>query len=369
MLGKIITAVLLMLALNINGTKAASFANNRLKELASHANLQGLDALRPGVCNTYKYKQHPLTIRVNKWNEIEHIGLLLFPQQLRTLNPMPIYDFLERYLLAMQVTPKDSEYGTKMGWDNVHFSTGSALTSLQIDTTAEFSESHVDLHVYKVAWNKDGKKVLEISFPMDWQLLSGCNTIELEQNIFRNLRRYKAEKQQQKSHAFPQNMTVYTQSGNYFVSPNVRNDLYFSRPDTKSEWQLTNSMQRPSHTLANMMLSLEAENNLTVDILLDKYGLRTEKATVDYRAWLQFCIDEGCQPYFGLKGKKDDAYSGSVFMVNRLGGYVHLLSINVPEKGLGTKSQVKTSARLYCYIPLHNVSDKVLNANEFEPIK
>ncbi|MGN1264136.1 MAG: hypothetical protein ACI4TW_08855 [Prevotella sp.] len=357
-----------MLALNVSETKAVSFANDRLKELAGYAGLQGLDALRPGVCNTYTYKQHPLTIRVNKWNEVEHIGLLLFPQQLRSINPMPLYDFLERYLLALQVTPKDSEYGTKISWDNVHFATGNALTSLQIDTTAEFSENHVDLHVYKVAWSKGGKKLLEISFPMDWQLLSGCNTIELEQNIFRNLRRYAAGKCPQTSREYPKDQTAYTQSGNYFVSPMVRNDLYFSRPDTKSEWELTCSRQKPTQTLTNMMLSLEAKSNLTIDILLDKYGLRTERATIDYRTWLQYCIDEGCQPYFGLKGKKSEAYSGSVFMVNRLGGYVHLLSIDVPDEALDGKTPAKATARLYCYIPLHNVSDKVLNTNEFEPI-
>lgn len=369
MLKKAILPLFLLLGIQLCELKAISFANDRLEKLAGYVGLQSLDTLSPGVCNAYSYRQHPLTIRVNRWNEIEHIGLLLFPSRLREMKPMPIYDFLERYLLARNATPTNSEHGVKMGWDNVYFAIGNAKTALQIDTTTAFSESHVDLHVYKAAWTSGGKKLLEVSFEMDWQLLSGCNAIELEQQLFRNLRRFPVRPWPQTARDFPEEETDYTAGGNYFISPLIRNDIYYNRRSTKDEWLLTNTTQRPTRTLSNIMLTPEGNSSLKVMIKYDKYGLRTDSAMVDYRAWQEMCLDEGCRAYFGMKGKQGETYRGTVFMVNRLGGYLHLLSIDIPAKALDNPEANPATARLYCYIPLHNVSDRMLNINEFEPIK
>ena len=122
-------------------------------------------------------------------------------------------------------------------------------------------------------------------------------------------------------------------------------------------------------TISNIMIASESDHDLKMRIKLDKYGLRTDSATVDYKVWRQLCIDEGCQPYFGLKNKQGDVYKCSVFMVNETGGYLHLLSIDIPEPAVSMPDKKLALARLYCYIPLHNVSENVLNPTEFEPVK
>lgn len=362
---------LLLSCLHLADAKAISFASDRLGKLVGYVGLQGLDTLSTGVYNTYTYKQHPLTVRVNRWGEIEHVGLLLFPTLIRSVHPTPVYDFLERYLLERNVIPANSEYGVKMKWDNVHFSIGNAAAALKIDTTAEFLESHVDLHVYKVAWKQGGRTMLEMSFDMDWQLMSGCNAIELAQLFFHKLRRYELQPLNAPScnmQGFPANGTNYIKTGNNFASPFVRNDLYYSRKNKKDKWRLTISGKQPLRTLSNIMLSPEGDSKMKVLVKYDKYGLRSDSALVYYRAWQELCIEEGCEAYFGLKEKKDNIYRGTVFMVNRLGGYLHLLSINVPETALDGNQEHIAEARLYCYIPLHNVDDKILSVAEFEPI-
>ena len=172
--------ILLVIATCSFSMGATTFDTQRLERLAGYLNLQQLDTLSIGVTNTYIYKQHPLTIRKNLWGEIEHIGLLLFPQAYRNLKPLPVYDFLERYLLARLATPVGTEDAFRLQWSRVHFNVGSPATALKIDTTANFSPEYIDLHVYRIAWEINGKTMLELSFTMDFQLLMGCDAVELE---------------------------------------------------------------------------------------------------------------------------------------------------------------------------------------------
>lgn len=365
---RIISAVLLALAL-VASARAAGFATKGLEQLASCVGMTGLESLAPGTHYTYTYRGRKLTVRVNEWKEVEHIGLLLFSEEMRRQHPLPIYDFLERYLLARNAFPDDSEEQFKMAWDKVHFAHGNAQTALNLDTTVSFSESHVGLRVYKVAWTDGGRKLLEMSFQMDYQLLTGCNALELENMLFRKLRRGLGNGSVLPQANVSAGGTEHTRHGKFFISPMVRSDLFYTRTSQDAPWTLVSDTARMTKAISNIMIAAESDHGMKVRIKLDKYGLRTDSATVDYKVWRQICIEEGCVPYFGLKSKQGDVYRCSVFMVNETGGYLHLLSIDVPEGAVKTPEKKLALARLYCYVPLHNVSDNVLNPTEFEPVK
>ncbi len=349
---------------------ATSFDTQRLERLANYLNLQKLDTLPVGVTNTYSYKQHPLTIRKNPWGEIEHIGLLLFSQSLRQQQALPVYDFLERYLLARLATPKQTEDATKMQWDKVHFGVGTAATALRIDTTTAFSHEYVDLHAYRVRWTTGDKKLLELSFTMDYQLMMGCDAVELEHRFIRHLSRYQAKKNPQPTaRILPQKGTEHVSANSYYMSPMVRNDLYYTRKSEKKTWQLVNDANRPTKTLNNWMVAADSDNDIPLQIAVDRYGYEVDSLQTTYRQWQQLCMAEGCRPYFGLKEKRNGVYEGTVFMVNSTGGYVHLLSINVPKIAFGNRRTAASTARMYAYIPLYNVSAQLLHNMEYEPIK
>lgn len=362
--------ILMVVASCCMGMWATSFDTQRLERLAGYLNLQKLDTLPVGVTNTYYYNRRPLTIRKNQWGEVEHIGLLLFPQTYRQQLPLPIYDFLERYLLARLATPANTEDAARMQWDKVHFTTGSAATALKLDTTATFSNEYVDLHVYRVSWTVDSKKVLELSFTMNVQMLMGCDAVELEDRFIRHLSRYQVRPL---SHSIftglPEEGTEYTRADSYYMSPMVRNDIYYTRKSKKKEWTLVDDAARPTKTINNWMVSSDGDNALTMNLMVDKYGYLLDSLQTSYRAWQQLCMDEGCQPYYGLKTKREGVYESSVFMVNKKGGYVHLLSINIPEQALKDRTGVVCTARMYAYIPLFNVSAKLIHNVEYEPIK
>ena len=337
--------ILLVMVVCFDSVSAATFDTPLLERMAGYLSLQGLDTLHEGVTNTYAYRNHPLTIRKNKMGEIEHIGLLLLPQSYRDVNPSPVYDFVERDLLARMITPDDTEDAFRQKWAKVYFSAGNVETSLRIDTTAQFSYEYVDLRAYKAAWEVGGKKILEMSFPMNYQMLIGGNALELEDRLVRRLRCYQAHDISQGiSKELPNVGLEFTYTNSYYMSTMVRNDVY--SPDIRH--------------IKTVSIPLE--------ITFDKYGYEVDSLFTNYRTWQQFCMEEGCTPYFGIKNKYNGIYECSVFMVNKTGGYVHLLSINIPEETLKDPGNITATARMYAYIPLYNVRAKLLHNVEYEPI-
>lgn len=344
----------------------ATFATQRLQGMANYLKLSQLDTLQTGVCEAYRYQGRTLVVRVNEWGEVEHIGLKLFPSALRAIYPSPIYDFLERYLLERNASPRETETGTKMGWDKVHFGVGNAATALSLDSTAEFSENHVDLKVYRVEWAVNGQVKLQFSFDMDYQLISGCTEIELEKRFMLTLSRIKEPTDLPMQIEFPQDAHEYVYKGGSFITSKVRGDRYYTNQD--GQWHLVASMNRPTQSIANVMLDANCDPRIGLVVVSDQYGYTTDSLHATYRQFLQQCLDEGCEPYYGMKTKEKSDYTGTVFLVNRKGGYLHMLSVRVPTTVVTAPELSTVYGRLYTYIPLFNVSEKTLNPKDYQPI-
>jgi hypothetical protein len=227
----------------------------------------------------------------------------------------------------------------------------------------------VDLRAYKVAWEVGGKKILEMSFPMNYQMLIGGNALELEDRLVRRLRCYQAHDISQGiAKELPNVGLEFTYTNSYYMSTMVRNDVYYTRDMEEEPWRLVNDTARATRTINNWMIASDSENEIPLEITFDKYGYEVDSLFTNYRTWQQFCMEEGCTPYFGIKNKYNGIYECSVFMVNKTGGYVHLLSINIPEDTLKDPGNITATARMYAYIPLYNVRAKLLHNVEYEPI-
>ena len=344
---------------------AATFATKRLQGMAAYLHLAALDTLHEGTCEAYTYRGRPLVVRTNKWGEIEHIGLKLFSHTLRETYPLPIYDFLERHLLERNACPLDTEEGFRMQHDHVTFHVGREDAALRLDSTMNFTENHVDLRVYQVTWEKDGKVVLKMSFEMNWQLMSGCDNVELEERIMKVLPRY--ETKEYVSHRkvnFPEDEDKFVKKGDFFVAPVINNHIHYVRTD--STWALVKDMKRPTVSVSNIMLDANADEKLRLRLIMDRYGYRRDTMQVTYRQFMQLCLAEGCTPYFGFKQKKDSTYTGTLFLVNRTGGYLHMLSAVIPTRAIEDPEHTPIEGVLYTYISLFNLSDKMINPSKYK---
>lgn len=342
---------------------ATDFATKRLQSIAQCLTLTDLEQLNNQTSYNYQYRNQKLVVRANRYGEIEHIGLALFPEEMRKLVPSPIYDFLERNLLERQLPNLDGELQHKLKGEHLTFVVGNANTVFSFNGNEQFSEEHVDLKKYRVTWTRNDHEVLKISFDMDIELLSGCNAIELEEQFLRRLKRYTSTELPDDIDLFPTSGNSFVAQGDSFLIREMRNDLYFER-DTKG-WHLFDNPETPSKMLPNLMLSTHFSACTMLDLTIDKYGYGTDKTTVSYKKLLSMAIEDGCMPYFGIKERKDDgSYTGTVMLVNRRGGYVHMLSTLIPAETINNRGDGILSGRLYVYIPMHNVSDHFFQQNK-----
>ncbi len=158
-------------------------------------------------------KNYHIHRRYNSYGEVEHIGLALFPTSL-PYELRPSCDFLERYLLEVNLT-SGTENALILAQKPVYYNVGSPRTALNIDSLCDFNINEIEYHKSRVTWNKNGKKLLEIVYDLDWRMMSGCDTRELEQNLIRNLKRHKAS-----------TFNPLPESGTYIIGPAFNNNLY-----------------------------------------------------------------------------------------------------------------------------------------------
>lgn len=365
---RIYIVVLLFFISCIVEAQERSYATKRLKRIAEVLSLNGIDTLSSGEYDNFKYRGRNLTIRVNQWNEIDHIGIKLFGRAQKEANPSPIYDFLERRLLEENLYTKDTEDKTRMQWDKVSYLVGNPKEISEIDSTCDFSCSYEELHKYDVRWSREGKPKLQMKFDMDYQLLTGCPIGELESNFMRIIKR-----NQDIYHifppiiAFPEDGKEYVLTGDYFISPAIKSDVYFTKKG--ESWQPVRNKKRVLHSISNCLIFPVEDMKNTIKLSLKGYDINYDTINVNYQLFFSLCMSEGCQAYFGLKQKEKESFSGTVFFVNKKAGYLHMLSVAAPIDIIEEGGESFIMGTLFPYIPLFNVSNKVLNPKSYQPIE
>lgn len=298
--------------------------------------------------------KYAITTRTNEWGETEHIGLRLFSDDMRRQFPSPCYDFLERHLLELNLV-RGTESEIILLQKPVYFTVGTYLTALQVDSTYDYSTDEIEFHRYKSTWSKNGHKVLQIVYDMDYQLMSGYSISELEENFIKRLRR----------HVVTQTDTM-PERGTYIIAPYINNDLY--KEDRNGKRTYIFDVKQGARSVANLMLAEDIPVDVTLQMRVNRYDYKTDTTEVQLQSFLNFCrTEERCTPYFAIKRRKGENYEGLLLMVNRNAGYMHMLSVTVNEEIIESKGGVITG-RMMVYIPLHNVKQEYLNLTEYETI-
>ena len=132
-----------------------------------------------------------LTLTVHQERQtIDHIGLQLFSPEIRSLGQSPVFDFLERYFLQLKYPPTVKSASNMLRDDQFRFLKGSMATIDEIRPTDDFAFNN-DNHRYTATWNRDGKALLSVSFPVEYELISGENKIEAEDNLLSDIQNTK----------------------------------------------------------------------------------------------------------------------------------------------------------------------------------
>lgn len=332
---KRILYIIMCLAVVLTVSAKPSFRTSELERLAQALALD-VDMLPDGY-------SHPVAngirLTVHQADQtIDHIGQYLFSEEMRQMGKSPIFDFLERYFLQLKYPPQVKSMSNMMRDDQFKFLTGSLKTVDDILSTDGFSFNY-DNHLYQATWNRNDSTLLSVSFPVEYELISGENKIEAENNLVSDIKNTKV--------IIPSDKPVIKKD--QYLSEQFTNQLYLSRG------KLISNERHPAESGANMMLSLQTEGDYQIKITQVSYGFKKTEFTVPLKQWIAFCQNQGCELYFGLENLTDkDEVEGVVMAVNAAENYNHVLTVKIPSDIIETKSGT-IEARLYPYVPTHNV--------------
>ncbi len=340
---------------------AQGFSTQRLCRMAALLTDVPFSELTEGIYNNYVYNGHPLSIRVNEWDEVEHIGYHLFDASLAQTQDGLVTDFVERYILELDLG-QESEREMRMAVDKVVVDDGKLEKVHTILPDDRLEISVVEMLRYRVAWFREDLCLLSLVFDMDYQLLSGCNSIELEQNYLREVQRIHGIEIPVEEVVIENEDDDYAivDGGNY-LNESIRADRYYQR-DSLSSWKSVCSGDKPYWSAANIMLSPLMLGDFHLDCKLDMYGYRDSSFEMDLHRWIVQTLAEGCKLYFGVKSRTPKTIKGTLFCPNFLGGYCHMMSVEIPVEAFDA-GKGDVTARLYVYVPLHNIDSDYFDLN------
>lgn len=311
-----------------------------------------------------------LRVRKNIYGDISHIGYKLFNDELMKLHgESPAFDFIERYMLELDLRLDERSPLERMDIDKVVITKGNLQLLRSINENASFNITELKRRMYQVKWTVKGKDV-EITFPADCQLLIGANAVELEEIMKRDMKLVMplttedmiTDWSHVKTSRSDGNIIV---EGGKFLSDQIKGDIYLTEINGKK--QLICNRRNSRASIINIMLTGQFPRIIPMHLRINKYGYKADEMDTSVQQFIDYCKNEGCKLYFGIKTNDGNTLTGTLFAYNEPLAYCHVLSVSIPLSILDGKEE-KTTATAYAYIPLQNVTEKFFTQDIHEEV-
>lgn len=359
------TAFMLMMTISAVGN-SNRYSTIRLANLAEASGLHTVIDTLADSCyyGDLKWGNYPISVRIKK-GEVTHLGINLFSMAHRNvLMDSPVCDFLERYLLEHYTLGDKTSSGldrNKTERVNVCVGELEELYTLSKDTTLCFSLSLKDGRSYTVTWANQDKEVFNMNFPASNKLLCGYTLDEDAEQLRHKIKNTETSLRKFKGPNFENLIPCDSIQGEYFIEkgtfnilPIINNDRYYTKNDSIIE--ILHSPEYPVESLANLLISGEIENDYAADVRMLRYEMKIDEFIVPLNSLINFFLEEGCVPFFGLKGiyPSKNKITALFEMVNHTNGYEHLMSVEYDTTTLPLKKGV-INIRLTPYLPTYDI--------------
>lgn len=339
-----------------------SFATDQLKEMSQVMQLSAqLDSLSPNDTLCLKYQDKDVIVRT-KNNRVNHIGYCIFTPEQRSSMQSPVFDFLERYVLTLDLPLKRVKpINNQLAEDGISFSGGeiSSMPHLYNDSTLNLSVSLIEDKKYNVSWEKDNIPTFSIEFPASYDLLHGTEMSENERRLAEDLK--SAPKIEYKSKQVAKEQLLPNFFINYYILPgesyyldNLNSNKYYKQDSVNGGYSLIFNPHYPIESISNLFTSGEINCDYKVDVTLKQYGFKQTQFTIPVNNFISYFFEQGCKAFFGLKEYTDKKIVGLLIMLNRAEGYCHTIRITA-DTDILDDSTGNFKARIVSYIPVSRI--------------
>lgn len=281
----------------------------------------------------------------------------LFSEEVKADYPSVVYDFLERYLYEIDsLQNHHTAVDQKLHNDKVIFLTGNASTARQISGDAIFRLNKVDGKYYQVNWSDTlGNTILDLAFPMQYELLLGKPKVEIEKEFKATLQTYtnyvsmacNAEDMKPQDDGCFMSHPV----SNYYVE-SLNTATYY-----KDHEAPTFSNTDKWHSAANLFQGcVDDIGDYTLYVEQNLYGFQTICYSVPLIQWLAYCQSMKLITYFAIEEEKGDGMKALLIAQSQDLGFNHMMSIIIPDNFVENRKSV-LKATLNAYIPTQNIKN------------
>ena len=366
---RILMTTLILCVLSIEVSSAMRYRTDLLERMADGMKMrEQIESLGEGEhYGSLSYGGLPLSIRIHN-GEVCHIGHLVFRKEFRDLEPLPIYDFIERYTLEVRIPyERIKPVAKQIEEDEIVFTAGSFELLCSLYDVPDIRIDRQDGRYYTVTWSSEDNILCSMNFRNVFELLNGSQMDENERRLPQSIQTHTV------SISLPDSVKredlIATWMNNCFILPGdsyytdkMTSNLYYERVEEEEDsFRLLFTPVFPVESLANLFCTSDIDNDIILDINYRKYGLTGENFKVSLDKWTDYCIQEGCTPYFGVMEDNDELIVCSIIMKNIDSGYLHLLKADVP-RSVVKNPEGEIKARLVSYIPhsrIRNLFDEI----------
>lgn len=313
----------------------------------------------PSLC-----KSRPVVFDTNSQGVITHIGIKLFDRAIIAKHPSLLYFFVERYLLELLLMPNNQDIMTKLKMERVKIMSQIhpmlAVKEGIRKVCAEFS-SHLSFSIicrnnrYIFSCMDKNRVLLEMDFPVRYELISGNTKLEAEQSFYPNLLMYKETEYTplNETELFVYKDSLYCFNEDYYLTEDIISTSYYNKVENTIVPVFSPDILAES--VYNLFNS-GYDWGVKADVTQNMYGGKNLNYNIPLSKLILFLNQQNCLIYTGIQKYDKSVITGSVLAVNMEFGYQHLIMFSFPHDLIRHPDEHQVKIKMYCYIPIHNIS-------------
>lgn len=306
----------------------------------------------------------PLVVEKDSRGVINHIGIKLFDRKFIQRYPSSLYHFVERYFLELLLLPSEQEIYTKLRMERVKISSDMCkmipIRKGLLDVIAAFVDEPsfciiCNNNRYVVSCLVDNRILVDIKFPVRYELISGFTKMEAENSVYLSLMSYKKRDYVafKEDELFVYKDSLYCANEDYYLAEEIVSTSYYTKdkdvmlPVFSTSW-LSESVCNLFNSLYDWGVEAEISQNL--------YGGKKMSYTESLAKLMDFYTSQNCKLYTGINKYDKSKIEGVLIAVNMELGYQHLVNFSFHKDLFDHPDKHQVKMKVYSYIPIHNVS-------------
>ncbi len=209
---------------------------------------------------------------------------------------------------------------------------------------------------------KKGKNQLEIIFPVNIQIVTDKNKMELEfefEDLLRSDHQVDIYARTPTKDRFYQIGDIYVNSTSFLYLEAINDGTYYRFDGFNFEPIF--AVEHAVESFTNLFhFANENSSKINLNVVQWLYGNHKKEFTVSLDKLLEYCKANGINVYVGIEGREKNVLESSILLENKKMKFLHILHVKGDVSGLfekGEKQYEDIMVSLYAYVPTDNIGN------------